>query len=74
MLKWVVADTESGLPDSFALEANGDELSSLQYMVPTFQLVETDMAFFDASVYINDKRVHSGHFNWRAGTLSHKIA
>ena len=42
-------------------------------MVPTFQLVETDVAFFDAIIDINDERVHSGNFNWRAGTLSHKI-
>ena len=31
------------------------------------------MAFFDSSVKINGKSVHSGNFEWRAGTLSHKI-
>ena len=50
MLKWVFADPESGLPDTFALETNGAALDTLEYMVPTFQLVERDVAFFDAMV------------------------
>ena len=76
VLRWVVADPESGLPDTFALEANGAALDTLDYLVPNFQLIATDVAFFDAIVYINDlsKKVHSGNFEWRAGTLSHKIA
>ena len=74
MLRWVFADTESGLPDTFALEANGAALDTLDYLVPTFQLVERDVAFFDAIVKINGNDVHSGNFKWRAGTLSHKIA
>ena len=49
-------------------------------MVPDFKLVETDIAFFDATVRILYKIngfgtfEHSGNFEWRAGTLSHKIA
>ena len=53
MLKWIIADPDSGLPDTFALEANGAALDSLEYMVPDFKLFETDMTFFDASVNIN---------------------
>ena len=58
------------------LEANGAALSSLQYMGPNFKLVDEDPEFFDATVYINDdeNNVHRGSFEWRAGTLSHKIA
>ena len=74
MLKWVVTDPDSGLTDSFTLEANGAALDTLEYMVPNFQLVETEVAFFDATVIINSDKVHSGNFEWRAGTLSHKIA
>ena len=36
VLKWVVSEPESGLPDTFALEANGTALEKLEYMVPTF--------------------------------------
>ena len=79
MLKWVVADPDSDLTDSFTLEANGAALDTLEYLVPNFKLVETEVAFFDATIYINrlnykDKPVHFGNFEWRAGTLSHKIA
>ena len=74
VLKWVFADPESDLHDTFALEANGAALDTLEYMVPTFKLVEADVAFFDANVEINRVDVHSGNFEWRAGTLSHKIA
>ena len=56
------------------LEANGAALSSLQYMGPNFKLVDEDPEFFDARVEINGDEVHSGSFEWRAGTLSHKIA
>ena len=35
---------------------------------------DEDPAFFDANVLINDAEVHSGNFEWRAGTFSHKIA
>ena len=73
MLKWVVADPDTGCPDTFALEANGAALDTLEYMVPTFKLVESDVAFFSAFVYINNRQVHSGQFEWRTGTFSHKI-
>ena len=55
VLKWVIADPESGLPDTFALEANGAALDTLEYMVSTFKLVESDVAFFDATIEINGK-------------------
>ena len=74
VLKWGISDPESSLSDTFALEANGAELDSLEYMVPNFKLVEIDVVFFDATVTIDGILVHSGHFEWRSGTLSHKIA
>ena len=76
VLKWVVADPDSDLPDTFALEANGDALTTLEYMSPSFQLEDKDPAFFDADVFINndDEPMHKGNFEWRAGTFSHKIA
>ena len=75
VLKWIYADPDSDLQDTFALEANGADLSSLEYMSPDFKLVDEDPAFFDATVIINDEEepVHAGSFEWRAGTLSHKI-
>ena len=73
-LKWVPADPDSDLKDTFMLEANGADLSSLEYMGPNFKLVDEDPAFFDTRVVINGKRVHAGSFEWRTGTLSHKIA
>ena len=73
-LKWAPADPDSDLEDTFMLEANGAALSSLQYMGPNFKLVDEDPEFFDARVEINGDEVHSGSFEWRAGTLSHKIA
>ena len=74
VLKWVVSDPDSDLLDTFALEANGAPLDTLEYMVPTFKLVEVDVVFFDATVIINDTDLQCGIFEWRAGTLSHKIA
>ena len=41
-------------------------------------MVEEDPAFFDATLYINNltfgQEVFKGSFEWRVGTLSHKIA
>ena len=82
MLKWVPADPDSDMQDTFELEANGAALSSLDYMVPNFKLVDEDPAFFDAIVFINfdqenedeNEPAISGSFEWRAGTLSHEIA
>ena len=54
MLKWAIANPNSGLPDTFALEVNGAALETLEYLVPSFKLVETDVYFFDATVMIND--------------------
>ena len=76
MLKWVFAATDSDQLDTFMLEANGANLSSLDYMVPHFKLVDEDPAFFDAVLKINSdyNQVNSGSFEWRVGTFSHKIA
>ena len=78
VLKWVLADPESDQSDTFELEANGHDLSSLDYMSTNFKLVDEDPEFFDAEIYINfkslfDGRIHQGSFEWRPGTLSHKI-
>ena len=78
MLKWDIADSDTGLPDIFTLEANGAALSKLEYLGPDFKLVDEDPAFFDAWLWLNNedygKEVHGGSFEWRAATLSHKIA
>ena len=74
MLKWVIADPDSGLEDIFTLESNGSALSQLEYLDPNFKMVDENPEFFDAIVRINGNAVHSGSFEWRAGTLSHKIA
>ena len=74
MLKWVIAEEELDLQDSFELEANGRALRQLEYLAPSFKLIDEDPAFFDASLTINDKEVRPFNFEWRQGTLSHKIA
>ena len=74
MLKWVFANPDTGLRDTFDLEANGAVLSSLEYLSPNFKLVDADLEFFDAYVEINEAYGLKGSFEWRAGTLSHKIA
>lgn len=55
------------------LEANGSTLSELEYFTPNFKMVDEDPIFFDATVYINEKIVNLGSFEWRVGTLNHKI-
>ena len=74
VLKWVIADPDSDQSDIFTLESNGTALSQLEYLDPNFKMVEEDPEFFDATVYINNDEVNRGSFEWRAGTLSHKIA
>ena len=74
MLKWVTADEDTDQESSFKLEANGSDLSQLEYLAPNFKLVGTDPEFFDAVVTLDDEEVHTGSFEWRAATLSHKIA
>ena len=37
-------------------------------------MVEEDPEFFSATVWINGDRVHDRGMEWRAATLSHKIA
>ena len=74
MLKWVFADEDSELNDTFELEANGANLGTLDYMAPNFKLVDEDPEFFDARVKINGERLNYDSFEWRQGTLSHKIA
>ena len=36
VLKWVIADPDSDLPDIFMLEVNGTALSQLEYLYPGF--------------------------------------
>ena len=62
------------MTDIFTLEANGSDLSQLEYLAPNFRLIDEDPEFFYASVKINNIEVHKGNFEWRSGTLSHKIA
>ena len=73
MLKWVIADPDSDNQDTFELESSGTPLSQLEYLAPNFKLVDEDPEFFDAYVDINGDEVNRGGFEWRAGTLSHKI-
>lgn len=57
------------------LEVNGAALSTLAYLDPKFKITDEDPAFFDATVRINNNiEVTRGGFEWRAGTLGHKIA
>ena len=74
MLMWVIVDPDSDQTDHFALESNGAASTSLMYLAPNFKMVDTELQIFDAYVKINDTEVHSGQFEWRAGTFSHKIA
>ena len=43
-------------------------------MAPNFKLIDEDPEEFDATVSINNKQVNNDIFEWRQGTLSHKIA
>ena len=78
VLKWVIVDPDTGLPEIFTLEANGAALSQLEYLAPDFKMVDEDPAFFDAWFSLNNhdhaEAVHIGSFEWRAATLGHKIA
>ena len=58
MLRWHIADEDSEEQDAFVLEANGEPLSKLDYLSPTFKLVEADPIFFDAGVSV--KRLKEG--------------
>ena len=74
MIKWVVVEPDSDQTDYFALESNGASSLTLQYLAPNFKLVDTEVQIFDALLTIDHKNVYNGSFEWRAGTLSHKIA
>ena len=76
VLKWVIADPDSDFKDIFVLEANGLPLSQLEFLAPNFKIEDDDQEFFDATLFINEdykNPIHRGSFEWRTGTLSHKI-
>ena len=75
LIKWDIAGKDSDIEGGFVLEVNDTTLSSFLYLSPSFKMVDQDLTFFDACLSINDKEVIdcNGHFEWRAGTLFHKI-
>ena len=73
VLKWLKADEDSGVEGFFMIEANGQMLAKLEYLSPSFKLIDEDPAFFDADLSINGKEAVLDSFEWRTGTLGHKI-
>ena len=54
VLRWMIADSDSDQESTFKLEANGSDLSLLEYLAPNFKMVDDDCVFFDARININD--------------------
>ena len=76
VLSWVIEEFDSGLEDMFALEVNGTPLSKLDYLDPSFKLVDEKAAIFDGYIFLNDNEddpVNQGSFEWRPAVLSHMI-
>ena len=56
------------------MQANGEDLSKLEYLNLDFKLVDGEVPIFDGLVNINGVEVSKGAFEWRAATFCHKIA
>ena len=73
VLKWIIQPGDADAEDCFELQANDILLSKLEYLAIDFKLKDKEIVTFDGIVWINDKLVNSGKFEWRQGTMSHKV-